>query len=129
MNDVGLDTALSEPPGEPEAVPAGLEGNRNTIDLVSGLLRLCSPSLEKFKSSFSSAASFFSGWRSTPGTMPATSQHSLLSSITAINVRLGSNGVRERLRSLSGFLCFFGLRIEWAPLAGSYPAPMEPSLR
>src|SRR5262249_39930770 len=48
MNDVGLDTALSEPPGEPEAVPAGLEGNRNTIDLVPGLLRLGSPSLEKF---------------------------------------------------------------------------------
>jgi len=48
MNDVGLDTARSQPPGEPEAVPAGLEGDRNTIDLVSGLLRLCSPSLEKF---------------------------------------------------------------------------------
>ena len=28
--------------------PAGLEGDRNTIDLVSGLLRFCSPSLEKF---------------------------------------------------------------------------------
>ena len=48
MDDVGLDTARSQPPGEPEAVPAGLEGDRNTIDLVSGLLRLCSPSLEKF---------------------------------------------------------------------------------
>src|SRR5262249_57227745 len=59
-----------------------------------------------------SAASFFSGWRSTPGTIPATSQLSLLSSTTVINVRLASNGVRERLRSLSGF-CFFGLRIEW----------------
>jgi len=43
MNDVGLDTARSQPAGQPEAVPAGLEGDRNTIDLVPGLLRLCSP--------------------------------------------------------------------------------------
>ena len=33
-----------------------------------------------FKSSFSSAASFFNGWRSTPGIIPATSQLLLLSS-------------------------------------------------
>ena len=46
---------------------------------------------------FSSAGSFFNGWRSTPGT---------------INEWLGSNGVSERLRSLSGFFCFFGLRID-----------------
>src|SRR5262249_42073602 len=48
MNDMGLDTARSQPAGQPEAVPTGLEGHSNTIDLVSGLLRLCSPSLEKF---------------------------------------------------------------------------------
>jgi hypothetical protein len=29
-------------------VPAGLEGDRNTIDLVPGLLGFCSPSLEQF---------------------------------------------------------------------------------
>src|SRR5215475_8328056 len=34
-------------------------------------------------------------------------------SITQINVWLGSNGVNERLRSLSGFCCCFGLRIDW----------------
>src|SRR5262249_47072325 len=48
MNDMGLDTARSQPAGEPEAVPAGLEGDRNPIDLVPSLLRLCSPSLEQF---------------------------------------------------------------------------------
>ena len=47
MNDMGLDTARSQPAGQPEAVPTGLEGHRNTIDLVPGLLRLCSPSLEQ----------------------------------------------------------------------------------
>jgi hypothetical protein len=41
------DTARSQPADQPEAVPAGLEGDRNTIDLVPGLLRLCSPSLEQ----------------------------------------------------------------------------------
>jgi hypothetical protein len=47
MNDVRLDTARSEPAGQPEPVPAGLQGNRNTIDLVPGLLRLSSPPLEQ----------------------------------------------------------------------------------
>jgi hypothetical protein len=65
-----------------------------------------------FKSPVSSAASFFSGWRSTPGTIPATSQLSLLSSIKVINDQLGSNGVREGLSSLSGFFSFFGLCID-----------------
>jgi hypothetical protein len=36
----------------------------------------------------------------------------LLSSITAINVPLGSNDVGERLRSLNGFFCLLGLRID-----------------
>jgi len=48
MNDMGLDAARPQPAGEPKAVPAGLEGGRHTIDLVPGLLRLCSPSLEQF---------------------------------------------------------------------------------
>jgi len=48
MNDVGFDTARSQPAGQPEAVSAGLEGDRNTVDLVPRLLRLCSPSLEQF---------------------------------------------------------------------------------
>ena len=44
----------------------------------------------------SSAASFFSGWRSTPGTMPATSQLDRLISITAISVLSGSRATRDR---------------------------------
>jgi len=34
-----------QPAGQPEAVPARLEGDRNTVDLVTGLLGLLSPSL------------------------------------------------------------------------------------
>src|SRR5215831_1979070 len=49
MNDVGFDTARSQPAGQPEAVSAGLEGDRNTVDLVPRLLRLCSPSLEQLQ--------------------------------------------------------------------------------
>jgi len=47
MNDMGLDTARSQPAGQPEAVAAGLEGNGNAGDLVPCLLRLCSPALEQ----------------------------------------------------------------------------------
>jgi hypothetical protein len=40
----------------------------------------------KLKSASSPGSSFFKGWRSTPGMIPATSQLFWLSSITAINV-------------------------------------------
>ena len=47
MNDVGLDAARPQPTGEPKSVPAGLEGDGNTGDLVTCLLCLCSPLLEQ----------------------------------------------------------------------------------
>jgi hypothetical protein len=47
MNDMGLDTARSQPAGQPEAVPTGLEGNGDAGDLVPRLLRLGSPALEQ----------------------------------------------------------------------------------
>jgi hypothetical protein len=46
MNDIGLDAARSQPAGQPEAVPTGLEGDGNAFDLVPRLLRFCSPALE-----------------------------------------------------------------------------------
>jgi hypothetical protein len=46
-----------------------------------------------FSNALSSTASFFNGWRSTPGTMPATSQLDRLSSITA--------ALGDRLRSFN----------------------------
>jgi len=47
MDDMGLDTALPQPPGQPEAVPAGLEGDGNAGDLVPCLLRFRTPTLEQ----------------------------------------------------------------------------------
>ncbi len=47
MNDVGLDTACPQPARQPEAVPAGLEGDGNAGDLVTCLLRFHSPPLDK----------------------------------------------------------------------------------
>jgi hypothetical protein len=47
MNDMGLDATCSQPAGQPEAVPAGLEGDGDAGDLVPCLLRLCSPALEQ----------------------------------------------------------------------------------
>ena len=54
-----------------------------------------------FSNALSSTASFFNGWRSTPGTMPATSQLDRLISMTAISVPSGSRAVRDRLRSFN----------------------------
>jgi hypothetical protein len=49
-----------------------------------------------FSNALSSTASFFNGWRSTPGTIPATSQLDRLISMTVISVPSGSRAVRER---------------------------------
>src|SRR5262249_482042 len=57
--------------------------------------------------------------------IPATSQLFLLISITTVNVSLGSNGVSERLRSLSGFGSFFGFRIHGFRRRGLTSAPMD----
>src|SRR5665811_1957999 len=45
-----------------------------------------------FSNALSSTASFFNGWRSTPGTIPATSQLDRLISMTAISVPSGEGG-------------------------------------
>jgi len=44
---VGLDTACPEPPCQPKAVPAGLEGYGDAFDLVPGLLPFSPPSIEQ----------------------------------------------------------------------------------
>ena len=54
-----------------------------------------------FSNVASSTLSFFNGWRSTPGTIPATSQLDWLISMTAISVPAGSRGLRDRLRSFN----------------------------
>src|SRR5262245_17220865 len=51
VDDMRLDTACPEPPRQPEAVPAGLEGNGDACDLVADLLRLVSPSVDQLQQS------------------------------------------------------------------------------
>jgi transposase len=56
----------------------------------------------------SSGSSFFSGWRSIPGTIPATSQPDWLKSTTTTSVLSWQKGMTERLNS---FGCAMGLSI------------------
>src|SRR3954466_3691749 len=69
--------------------------------------------MNKRSSSTSLGSSFFSGWRSIPGTMPATSQLAWLISMTAMIVLSCSRGVRDRLRSSS--CCAMGRSIALLP--------------
>src|SRR5258706_8779801 len=55
--------------------------------------------LRSFSNALSSITSFFNGWRSTPGTMPATSQLDKLISITAISVLSCLRTIRDWFRS------------------------------
>src|SRR4051794_36480662 len=77
-----------------------------------------------FSSSFSSGERFFSGWRSMPGTNPATSQLDWLISMTAISVLSWSKAARDRLRS---FDCGMGHSIGLLDSAeGDMPSPLAP---
>src|SRR4051812_1584008 len=69
--------------------------------------------MNKRSNSTSLGSSFFSGWRSRPGTMPATSQLAWLISITAMIVLSCSRGVRDLLKSSS--CCAMGRSIAWLP--------------
>src|SRR3954447_22046644 len=69
--------------------------------------------MNKRSNSTSLGSSFFSGWRSRPGTMPATSQLAWLISITAMIVLSCSRGVRDRLKSSS--CCAMGRSIALLP--------------
>src|SRR5438552_2690617 len=57
--------------------------------------------LSSFSNALSSTASFFNGERSTPGTIPATSQFDWPISITAISVASCSRTTRDLLKSFS----------------------------
>src|SRR3954453_931650 len=88
----------------------------------------CAASLRQRCTSFSSwsssGESFFSGWRSMPGTSPATSQFDWLISMTAISVLSWSKAVRDRLRS---FDCGMGYSIGLLARAeGDLPPPLPP---
>src|SRR5215207_2797655 len=88
----------------------------------------CAASLRQrctsFSNSSSSGESFFSGWRSMPGTSPATSQFDWLVSMTAISVLSWSKAARDRLRS---FDCGMGHSIGLLDSAeGGMPSPLAP---
>jgi hypothetical protein len=124
MNDMGLDTACPQPAGEPEAVPTGLEGDGNAVDLVTRLLRLWAPPLEQLYEFILVGRELLERLALDARYDPSNKPALLLSSITAINVWLGSNGERlvERL------LLLLRLAHRWAPSARLLCAPMEPSV-
>jgi hypothetical protein len=99
MDYKGFDAALPQPTGQPETVAPGLEGDHNPSDRAAGLRRFIPPALQQAQQRPSSGVSFFSGRRSTPGTMPATSQLDWLISMTAITVLFSSRAASDRLRS------------------------------
>jgi hypothetical protein len=94
-----LDVARPEPAASQK--PAGLESDRDAFDPCPALCASSRQRLSSFSKAFPSTSSFFDGWRSTPGTIPATSQLDRLISITGISVPSGLRGVRDRLRSFN----------------------------
>ena len=103
VDHMGFDTARPQPPRQPEAY-LGQPRRATTIRLTvrpalvaSSRQRCSSPS----KTPSPATASFFSGWRLTPGMIPATSQLDWLISITAINVLSWSRAASDLLHGHS----------------------------
>ena len=96
VNDVGLNVACTEPARQPEAVTAGLEATAMRLIRCPAFAASSRHRCSNFSNALSSTASFFNGWRSTPGTMPATNELDRLSSITTISVPSGSRGLGDR---------------------------------
>src|SRR6202007_1055670 len=101
VNDMGLDVARPEPACQPETVTAGLKSNRDALDPIPCIRRFLSPAMKQLQQGGLVDRELLSGWRSTPGTMPATSQLDRLISITAISVPSGSRGHGDRLKSFN----------------------------
>jgi hypothetical protein len=80
--------------------PPDPEPDQCCFHTISRPHRFIAPAIEQRKEG---VFSFLSGWRSTPGTIPAINQLDRLNSTTAINVVSMSRAIRDRLRS-------FGLR-------------------
>src|SRR5208282_1336737 len=77
-----------------------------------------------FSSWSSSGSNFLRGWRSTPGTIPETSQLDKPISITTISVLSWFRAVKDRLRS---FDCSIGRSIGFLDSAESAtPSPLAP---
>src|ERR1035437_3317903 len=91
-----LSQRASQKPSRPASKATAIRSIRRPAFSASSRHRYSS-----FSNVLSSTASFFNGWRSTPGTMPATSQLDRLISMTAISVPSGSRAVRDRLRSFN----------------------------
>ena len=100
MDDVRFDAARPEPPRQPETITAGLKGGGNARHRRPVFRCLVLPPLQQPKQRLLVRGSFFSGCRSTPGTIAATSQLDCLNIMTEISVRSCARGKRDRLRSL-----------------------------
>ena len=102
--------------------PSRPASNATAIRLILRPAFFASPRqrCSSWSSPASSGFSFFAGCRSTPGTMPATSQLDWLISITAISVLFSSRAASDLLRS---FGCGMGHPV------GSVAATMMPSSR
>src|SRR5262249_20670122 len=101
VNDIGLDTArldqrANQKPSRPASKATAIRSILRPAFSASSRHRCSS-----FSNALSSTTSFFNGWRSTPGTIPATSQLDRLISMTAISVPSGSRAARDRFRSFN----------------------------
>src|SRR5271163_4488200 len=99
MDHMRLHPARPKPARQPEAVPTSFEGQCNPRDLAAGLDRLVAPAMQQASSRSGLGSSFLRGWRSMPGSIPATSQLDWLISTTAMIVLSWSRATRDLLKS------------------------------
>ena len=105
--------------------PSRPASNATTIRVIWRPAWVASPRQRSSKPSnaAASAASFFSGWRALPGTMPATSQLAWLISMIAIKVPSWFRAMGDRLKS---FGCGMGRSVGYFRRRSCHPVPATP---
>src|SRR5271163_4335724 len=122
MDHMRLHPARPKPARQPEAVPTSFEGQCNPRDLAAGLDRLVAPAMQQASSRSGLGSSFLRGWRSMPGSIPATSQLDWLISTTAMIVLSWSRATRDLLKSFG-----WGIRaLHRLATATMVPSPRRP---
>jgi hypothetical protein len=86
MHNMGFDAARSQPAGHQKPSRPASKATAMRVIVRPAFVASSRQRCSSRSSADSSASSFFAGWRSIPGTTPATSQLDWLISMTAISV-------------------------------------------
>ena len=123
VDHLGFDTARPQPPRQPEAISASLEGHDDPADRATGLGRLVAPAMQQPKQRRLRHRQLFQRLAVDAGNDPGDQPLDWLISITAINVLSWPRAASDLLRS---FDCGMGHSVGCHSDDGALSSPLAP---